>query len=286
MIRPGVLVRSLRREDIPEAIKLVLAEGWNQTSKDWELFLNHSDNICKCAEVDGKLAGTTTSYLFSDKVAWVSMVLVDKKFRGRGISKLLLNAVISELKNCQAVKLDATEAGRRVYQKFGFKDEYRICRMVNGSFSYPFDPEPQNSREILKSDITGIVGFDKTVFGVERSKLIKAWLSDFPDKCRVLIYNNKFEGIVLGREGNRFHQIGPVSAGKLNDAKSLILSVLQNLREKSVVVDVMNDKPELIDWLTSIGFEKKREFTRMYLRSNSFPGQIRKQYLIAGPEFG
>jgi len=281
-----ILIRDLKFSDILEAMKLVLDEGWNQTDKDWKLFLKHKGNSCKCAETEGKLVGTTTSYNFENKVAWISMVLVHKDFRGHGISKKLLNSTLNELNSCENIKLDATEAGRKVYQKLGFLDEYTITRMVNSSLNLPTLSGPEIPVEIVKSDIANVIEFDRNVFGAFRPQLIQSWITGFPDKCRVLKRNNNMEGFVLGRVGNRFHQIGPVSARKLNDAKFLILSALKNLIEKPVVIDVMNDKPELIQWLTSIGFEEKREFTRMYLKRNSFPGNKTNQYIIGGPEFG
>jgi hypothetical protein len=42
----------------------------------------------------------------------------------------------------------------------------------------------------------------------------------------------------------------------------------------------------LIEWLEIIGFEKQRQFTRMYLHNNPFPGIVKNQYLICGPEYG
>jgi len=282
----SVYIRDLETADIPEAMQLVLAEGWNQTPKDWELFLNNPDNICKCAGIGGKLVGTTTSYNFSNKVAWISMVLVNKAFRGRGISKRLLNSTLNELNNCKNIKLDATEAGRKVYQKLGFVDEYKISRMINSSFDHSIVTGPQIPSEILNPDVATIIEFDRNVFGALRQELIQSWITDFPEKCRILKRKNKIEGFVLGRVGNRFHQIGPVSARTLNDAKSLILVTLKNLIEKPVVVDILNDKPELMQWLTSVGFEKKREFTRMYLKRNPYPGKRTHTFVIGGPEFG
>jgi len=86
--------------------------------------------------------------------------------------------------------------------------------------------------------------------------------------------------------GNRFHQIGPVSAKNTGDAIKLISKQLKQLKGKSVVLDVMDDKSVLTVWLKEIGFKRKRGFTRMYLGNNQFTGNIQNQYVIAGPEFG
>ena len=68
--------------------------------------------------------------------------------------------------------------------------------------------------------------------------------------------------------------------------KILIVEALKGLTNKPVVIDVLCDKEELVDWFDSIGFTKQREFTRMYKNGNPFPGMIDNQFLICGPEFG
>ena len=133
-MNPEYSIRNLTIKDFPEAMKLVLAEGWNQTENDWKLFIENPDNACKCMVVDGQLIGTATSYRFSGNLAWVSMVLVDKNYRGHGFGKALMKAVLSELKDCNSVKLDATPAGEMIYEKLGFIKEYSISRWVCDSF--------------------------------------------------------------------------------------------------------------------------------------------------------
>ena len=76
--------------DIEIAMHLKNEEGWNQTEKDWELLIKNSHNICLVAEYQQKVIGTATAINYSDKVAWIGMVLVNKKYRGQGVSQLNL----------------------------------------------------------------------------------------------------------------------------------------------------------------------------------------------------
>ena len=66
----------------------------------------------------------------------------------------------------------------------------------------------------------------------------------------------------------------------------LIGAVLKRLIGEPVVVDVPEDKEELMSWLTAAGFTKQRHFTRMFRKENPFPGLTSRQYSICGPEFG
>jgi GNAT superfamily N-acetyltransferase len=287
MNNESIQIRELLPEDIESAMGLVLAEGWNQTEKDWQLLTSNPLNYCFVAEVEGKVVGTATAINYSNMVAWIGMVLVNKDYRGRGISKILLSTLFDKLKSCISIKLDATLAGQPIYEKLGFKSEYLIARLVNISFESSqladFRTIPQ---KIQVKDIPSIIEFDKHAFGSDRTQLIRSLVLDYPEKSYFLKKKNKISGFILGRKGNKYHHIGPVSAQSSDTAKLLIAHVLKTLCDQPIVIDILDDKQELTEWLTTAGFVKQRSFTRMFLKSNSFPGEIGFQYLITGPEFG
>ena len=282
-----VTLRLMHYNDIEVAMHLKNKEGWNQTEKDWELLIESPHNICLVAEYQQKVIGTATAINYSCQVAWIGMVLVDKKYRGQGVSKLLLTDLMKKLEQCKSVKLDATPAGLPVYKKMGFVNEYSICRFTTSSLKNSFKDRYEISPELVQAkDIPEIIKFDKLIFGVERTSLINFLLKDYPDKAWLLKRNNQIAGYALGRDGTRFNQIGPVSALTTNDAKILISEALKNLTDKPVVMDIIEDKKDLSDWLNSIGFINKRPFIRMYYKDNPYPGILNRQYLISGPEFG
>ena len=280
-------MRRMNVNDIGSAMKLSSAEGWNQTENDWKLLVDDPHNICLVAEMDNKVIGTTTAMNYANAEAWIGMVLVDKEYRGNGVSKALLAGILEKTSFIKSIKLDATEAGQPVYQKFGFKDEYIIARMVNTwamklwIAEQEFEPE-----QIMPRDIREIVAIDEAVFGVNRKQLIKFLLQRYPNQGWLLRRRGAIVGFVLGREGNKYHHIGPLVASSTSDAMILISKAIEDLTDKSVAVDILCDKMELIKWLNSIGFIRQRDFVRMYKNENPFPGKIADQFLICGPEFG
>ncbi len=42
MEKTAFIVRPMELSDISDAMKLSVAEGWNQTEKDWKLFIENS----------------------------------------------------------------------------------------------------------------------------------------------------------------------------------------------------------------------------------------------------
>ena len=284
----ALTLRLLLLSDIGSAMKLSGAEGWNQTENDWKFLIENPGNICMVAECDNKIIGTTTAINYADKVAWIGMVLVDKEYRGHGVSKTLLRNIVEKLEFCKSVKLDATPDGQHVYKKFNFKDQYSIVRMVGAAIKNLPSVEDNDLliEPISPNDVPEIISLDEFAFGANRSVLIEFLIRKYPHKGWVLKRNDRIAGIALGRDGNRYHQVGPVVASCTADAKILISKALKMMKGQSVVVDALCDKQELIDWLCSLGFIRQRQFIRMYQKINYFPGMIDRQFLIGGPEFG
>ena len=288
MKKTAFIIREMHPGDIKGSMKLSTAEGWNQTENDWKFLIENPRNTCIVAEYSNAIIGTITAMNYSNKLAWIGMVLVDKEFRGQGVSASLLTAVLKKLSSFRSVKLDATPAGQNIYKKFGFMDEFEILRMTNlaiADVTVEMDknilPEPVSS-----NDVKNISDFDQHIFGVNRSSLIKYLLSEYPQKAWMFKRNNLITGIALGRTGNKYHHIGPVFAANIDDAKKLIASAVNELNHQPIVVDVLFDKKDLISWLHENGFTIQRKFVRMYKGKNLFPGDIGNQYLICGPEFG
>jgi len=284
-----VTIRKMNEEDIDSAMELVLSEGWNQTENDWNLFLDNSLNICLVAEIENRVVGTVTAFNYNNKIAWIGMVLVNKTHRGKGISKLMLAEIFKRLNCCQSIKLDATPAGSPVYKKMGFEEEYLINRMVCGSVDKMQKKNLTDNYHIDSLEdksISEAIEFDEIAFGSNRATLLESLIGSFPGKCFVLKQNSKLAGFALGREGNKYHHIGPVTAVSAQQALDLIVNSLFYLQGKPVVIDILEEQTILIEALLKLGFEKKRHFMRMFIPPNAFPGSIRLQYLICGPEFG
>src|SRR5436305_10546501 len=90
-------LRPMQLRDIEQGMQLSTDEGWNQTEKDWKLLIETPGNICLVAEIRNKIIGTTTAINYSNEIAWIGMVLVDRNYRGFGVSKSLLTNILEKL---------------------------------------------------------------------------------------------------------------------------------------------------------------------------------------------
>lgn len=281
------IIRRMTGNDLKQALQLSVAEGWNQTMNDWMFLQKNPDNLCIVAEKDGIIAGTATALNYSGKVIWIGMVLVSKSLRGMGAGRMLMSELIRKTGKNKCVKLDATPAGYSLYKSLGFIDEYRILRMTINSLQSSEKFIPDNSVSALSIEsLPQITDKDADIFGVRRDILINYLFEEYPDKAYFLSGKKNDWGFLLGRNGSRYNYIGPLYTHSADNAKSLIREALQNYKGKAVVLDVQSDKNELIVWLESTGFVVQREFVRMYLINNPYPGKPEFQFLISGPESG
>lgn len=142
----GVELRPLARDDLEAALAL-LRELYELPDSDalphrahYEAYVNDPDAAPFLAVADGEPAGLIL-FRFRRRLnratfeGWVSDVVVRERFRGRGIGRMLLSAVIEEwrLRQGHALVLEAGDdraAARQLYESAGFHESGRLWEMV------------------------------------------------------------------------------------------------------------------------------------------------------------
>jgi GNAT superfamily N-acetyltransferase len=287
MTNESMNVRKMLLSDMDSLMRLKNAEKWNQREKDWQLLIEYENSVNLVAELDNKVVGSITGINYANTVAWIGMMLVEESYRGKGISKRLLNDTIELLDGCDSIKLDATPAGQPVYKRIGFIDEHTIYRITNPAVTqismgnHDYRPE-----QVTIDDVDEISDLDQVVFGADRSDLMSWLFNDSPELAWLIRENDAIVGFCLGRKGLNFTQIGPVHARSDDEAKAIIQSAINQISGHAVVIDLLTDKTGIEAWLRKHGFTTQRPFERMYLNHNPHPGIVEKQYGISGPELG
>lgn len=269
--------REMKENDINAGLALCRSAGWNQLENDWKIFLKLNPHGSRVAiDENGKVVGTVTTIIYEDHFSWVGMVLVDPSRKRQGIGTHLLREALQFLTRQETIKLDATPAGREVYLKLGFRDEYTLCRMLATDF---VKLSGTNATSTKQNDLPLIFQKDKEVFGASRFGLLQCLHEKFPG------FSYSGSGTYsFGRNGYNYTQIGPVIADSLVDAIEVTTAALKET-DGPVVLDVLHGSP-FYDWLISIGFTEQRKLIRMYRGVNAYPGIPEKQFAILGPEFG
>jgi GNAT superfamily N-acetyltransferase len=279
-----ITCRPMNTADIPAGILLCRANRWNQLPPDLEIFLQLSPDDCRVAVSEGKIVGSVTTIRYQQAFSWIGMLLVDPNYQRQGIGMQLLQEALHILRNETSVKLDATPAGRDVYLKMDFKDEFRLSRMQ--STVRPSMPKTTMARPIRDHDLQKIASFDQNIFGASRKPLLEWTHTGSPHLAFFVEEGAEVTGYCLGRKGHTFTQIGPVVANDSAIAEDLVSAALGNCTGQPVILDIPHHAPQWHAWLTSIGFSEQRPFIRMYRGNNTSHGIPEKQFAILGPELG
>lgn len=281
-------VRAMTQQDLTAAMEIKNAEGWNQTLSDWKLLLHDQPDLCLVAVYRDEVVATVTAIGYNNQLAWIGMMLVRKDYRGKGLARLLMDRILKVLHGYPCIKLDATPAGLPVYAQLGFIPEYSLYRMVRPPTNEykPTTTAPHSIQAITAEHHQDLIAFDREVFGVNRQAVL-TYLFDHAITSSFLAQeNHTIGGYLTGRPGTNYYQLGPLIATSTDMAISLLTAALPELSDRSVVVDLLQDKKELNAWLRSQGFVQQRELIRMYYRHNLTPGIPGRQFLISGPELG
>jgi len=282
-------LRLLEPADLEFAHGLSRLAGWNQTRRDWERFMALEPAGCFLAGVEGEPAGTATTTCHGPDLAWIGMVLVDPRFRRRGIGTALLKRAIGHLRDEREVgciRLDATPEGRPLYEGLGFRPEWDLRRWVREPVTGRA-PERRETREGSHGEFgphleAGNLSLDEAVFGADRSRLLQSLEEGSDD---VLALPDGSFG--MRREGERALYLGPITASSagagLQLAEALIGRAAGN---RTLFWDLPDSNHAATDLAERCGFRPARILTRMWLGDRPVPGDPMRMFGIAEPGLG
>ncbi len=280
-----VELRPLQHGDIEEGLRLCRLAGWDQVHRDWSRLIDDPDSTVLGAMHDHDLLATIATIRYGTQFGWIGMVLVDPAAQGRGIGTAMLRDAVESVTDMASVRLDATPAGRLLYQKHGFSDEYGLTRMEATSVSVDHAPHTI-VRAMTRGELPEVVAMDRAVFGAPRGGLLEWMYEGAPQLALVAERHGNLCGYLLGRHGHHFEHLGPLVADDINVAMNMTKACLARHRDQAFVMDAPHHDEEWIRFLESIGFRPQRPFMRMY-RGHPGPfGAIRQQFAVLGPEFG
>jgi GNAT superfamily N-acetyltransferase len=276
----------MTRGDLAFADSVRALAGWNQTMADWERFLAAEPDGCFLAESERVPAGTATTTVYGAALAWIGMVLVHPDHRRRGIGRALLERCIEHLRarGVRCIKLDATPAGKQVYDGLGFKDEWTLTRWEHAAVHGPKTQSISGMRDCREFEV--VEQLDAAAFGVSRRRMLEPLIKQ--SRCALTCESeaSKVAGYGLLREGSAALYLGPVVAGSGDVGVRLGNALLVRGEGRKIYWDIPDQNATATRLARESGFAPQRTLTRMYLGENTAPGNPLQQFAIAGPEVG
>ena len=136
------------------------------------------------------MIGTVATIRYGVEFGWIGMVLVHPDVQGRGVGAVLLGHAMAELAGFPSIRLDATPAGRVLYTKHGFMDEYPLRRMEAVPATVP-GPNQSGVEPLTRESLSDVIALDRRVFGAPRVRLLEWMLEGAPGAARSPTWTGK-----------------------------------------------------------------------------------------------
>jgi GNAT superfamily N-acetyltransferase len=169
-------ILAMTSDDCDAVGEMTAAGGWGDRREFFRMTLGMSGCRPIMAVSDGRPIGTGLASIHGD-AGWIGVIFVTPELRGRGIGRALTVAVcdILEGAGCRSLVLVATDLGRPVYDRLGFREQTRYhMHPADPLDAAPAPPRGASLRPIRSSDIDAIAALDRRVTGEDRRPLIEA----------------------------------------------------------------------------------------------------------------
>ncbi|HEY7276845.1 MAG TPA: GNAT family N-acetyltransferase, partial [Trebonia sp.] len=247
---------------------------WSPEEAKWSLLLAASEVFGVDAPDGRGLAGAVVLTRWAADYAAVGMMLVAARYERRGLGRALLEHLLRAAGEGATVTLFATDMGRPLYEKLGFKPVRRSVSFIGQFKPGASDnskkrgaPGPAGRvRVAAEADLTDILALDRAAFGADRGQFLTR-LPVIADQIAVFEADGRAGQGADGRAGQGIvgyaaawrnnpdsTVIGPLVAPDGETAKRLIAALATGARTP-VRLDLDPDRPELPGWAHAHGLE-------------------------------
>ncbi|HEY1149963.1 MAG TPA: GNAT family N-acetyltransferase [Pseudoduganella sp.] len=240
--------------DVPAAHQLSLAVRWPHRLEDWQFVQRLGAGYVAEAEgPDGQpvITGTALCWSHGTEFASIGMVIVSPDWQGQGIGKKLMSLALGELGK-RTVLLHATEAGKALYESYGFSAFGTVHQHQGTVFKTPLLQLPvgERIRPMGARDAAKIAALAGRAAGMPRATVLSA-LQNVAEGVVIDRYD-EMVGFALLRRFGHGYAIGPVVAPDIERAKALIAHWTGTYGGAFLRIDV-NAESGLSPWLTELG---------------------------------
>lgn len=251
-------------------------EAYNVPSRRTEL------EMYLAAQPDGWFALVDGSEIVSVGVGfrygsfcWLGLVATKPNRQRQGLATKISAHLVDWARQhgSTTIALDASEAGRRVYEQLGF-------RVVGETTELSPPPEvavEKPSRTVCcdTRDVERLLALDRRIFGGDRAGLLRSLSRQADARCHVAVTGDEVVGYLFVR--NRL--VGPGVARNADTARDLLRAALidrqraETSAEQRLLVPV---ESHYLDVASRLGFRIERRLAHMRLGDDVLPGERRE----------
>lgn len=281
-----VVTRPLEARDVPEAVRLVNAEGWAFDELEFHRMLALGGGVA--VDVGGALTGLLTLITHS-KLAWIGNVAVRPEARGKRLGARLVDAALAaaRARRVETVGLFSVLPAVSLYERAGFRGAGRVVSwrgVTDGSRRLPANVAP-----LTLDRVNEVARFDAPLAGDDRSRMLRVLAAEFPASSFVLEDARGIRGFVVAKTSRSGAEIGPLVA-RSGDAAALAVlfdAALAALAPGTPVeAGAHVENAEAVALLRERGFEESFPALAMYWGAPGREADARAVGAVAGMEKG
>ena len=240
-----IALREFAPEHLDAALALSCAAGWPHRREDWAFILSLSTGLVLLDRE--RVIGTALATPFGDDTAMINMVLVDERWRGRGLGRQLMTAAL-QVVGGRECRLTATEVGLPLYRALGFHPVGTVTQ--HQGHAVLTDGEPDGITWENRAEASILANLDREACGMDRKVLIGRLVA--AGRVAITSRDGNIAGFAVLRRFGRGEVIGPVVAKTTEDARALLAFIIAARRGNFLRVDTSNGT-ELGSWLSECG---------------------------------
>jgi GNAT superfamily N-acetyltransferase len=259
------VIRRLGVDDLKSCAALSVDRGWWPERGKWSLLLAASEAYgIDAPDGDGIAASVVLTRWGTDRAA-IGMMLVASRFGGMGLGRALMEHALSAAGEDTSVSLFATNSGRPLYDKLGFKPirrsvafrgHFRGDAQAGGKKSEARARQqpagtPGNVRAATEADLPAILTLDRAAYGADRERILTR-MPGFADRILLFETGEGIVGYAAAWRTEAFLMIGPLVAPDGEAARCLVTELAAG-SSVAIRLDLDPDRPELPGWARSCG---------------------------------
>lgn len=286
MLELEIKVERLREEQIGDIVALSSNIGWDYNREEIETIFD-SGIVYGVWNERKELIASAAIILYEEKLASIGMVIVHPNYKGRGIGKAIKNACMKSVSAQTPIMLIATDEGKPLYEKLGFRAVSYVSKYICNSYNVN-NYCMRNEDYIMnyeECDLEEIIKLDEYAFGTNRKGFVTKRIMQ-SEQC--IVVKDKEQNVLgygLSIQTPENKIIGPVVAE--DDAMAMrIVHYLAREHHGKLRIDVPEGKNDFMNQLESVGFQKVNTPPIMMKNSDRFLKRNGELYSIAAQIFG
>src|ERR1043165_3779356 len=162
-----MLIKRIDATRLDDCLALAVSRNWAPSAQRWSL-LFEIGAVYGIDDPDGGLAGCVVATKYGPHLSGIGMMLVAEKFGRQGLGTRLMQHAVDKV-GTGAVWLTATEYGRPLYEKLGFRTIGTYTR-YQGHLRLAASGA---SASASTKDMAAVGRLDATVFGAPRDHVLR-----------------------------------------------------------------------------------------------------------------